>query len=397
MAHQRARDVEYNVHIKGIPKAVAQPEDGWKIVKDVVRNIIDGQPKKVVFNKDHPDDPVCFCAVQSLNDAKQAYEVLRGRNWYNFTGHGDHRTPSIMTVGVLVHQQKGHAGFFFLCGPSSEPVSPNASENLKTTRHRKNSSTVTHSRTSSSSSNTHIRLSPIATPYGIAAPTFESMNYPQVSMPITTQVPTYTVSSRAANPYVHAPAMWQPSAQNSVSQNQFEPRPPGHSQAVAAGPHPHGTGTARVPVRHCEIIIHNLGMDVSENMLRDLLARSGKVLECTIGKRGDKIRYAKARFAQAGQAEMAVKKLDKSRLSGREITVRLTKEGEKEGPIIVDGSVGSQTLQAPPLPLFRGTWSQTPIDWKVLSIVITLAAFIRKITGYEASQAEIPSTTWTIV
>ncbi|KAL8704985.1 MAG: hypothetical protein Q9201_001882 [Fulgogasparrea decipioides] len=334
MTPRRDRDVEYNVYIKGIPKAVAQPEDGWKVVKDVVRDIIDGQPKKVVFKADHHYDLICLCSVQSLHDARQAYEVLRGRNWYNFTGHRDHRTPSIMTVGVL------DPGSHFICGPSSEPVSPNASENLKTTRHRKNSSTATHSRTSSSSSNMQIRLSPIVMPYGIAASAFGSVTPPQVSMPTTTQVPTYTVPSGVGNPYVPALAMGQPYAQNSVSHNQFKPRPAGHSQAVAAGSHPHGKGTARFSVRHCEIIIQNLGMDVSDNMLRDLLAKSGKVLECTIGKRGDKIRYAKARFAQAGQAEMAVKRLDKSKLSGREITVRLTKEGEKEGPIIVDGSVG---------------------------------------------------------
>lgn len=48
--------------------AVAQQDDSWKVVKDVVRNLIDGQPKKVELS-----NSVCWCRFQSQDDAVQAY------------------------------------------------------------------------------------------------------------------------------------------------------------------------------------------------------------------------------------------------------------------------------------------------------------------------------------
>lgn len=55
-----------------IPKAVTQQEDSWKVIKDVIRNIIDGQPKKVnsFFGK---DNDLVLCTVQSADDAMKAY------------------------------------------------------------------------------------------------------------------------------------------------------------------------------------------------------------------------------------------------------------------------------------------------------------------------------------
>lgn len=97
---------------------------------------------------------------------------------------------------------------------------------------------------------------------------------------------------------------------------------------------------ARVPIRHREIIIHNLYREITESMLKDYLTvQIGQVQRCIIRRRDDRRSHAFVTFAQPEQAEMAVEKLDGTELSGREITVRLTKEGET-GPLIVNGSDG---------------------------------------------------------
>ncbi|KAL8672353.1 MAG: hypothetical protein Q9168_003173 [Polycauliona sp. 1 TL-2023] len=75
MPHRSDQDWDYVIVIFGVPPAVAQREDSWKTVKDVVRNLIDGQPKKVELNR-----LAFWCEIQSQDDAIQAHEGLAGRN-----------------------------------------------------------------------------------------------------------------------------------------------------------------------------------------------------------------------------------------------------------------------------------------------------------------------------
>lgn len=94
MQHQRDRDVDYLVLIWGvgsalvifgcpvltdhcdqIPAVVARKEEAWKAVKDVLRDVIDGQPKRGDFWDDYNNGNrrVYSGYVQTKDDALQAY------------------------------------------------------------------------------------------------------------------------------------------------------------------------------------------------------------------------------------------------------------------------------------------------------------------------------------
>ncbi|KAL8692471.1 MAG: hypothetical protein Q9218_002507 [Villophora microphyllina] len=96
---------------------------------------------------------------------------------------------------------------------------------------------------------------------------------------------------------------------------------------------------AAIPVQHNQVIIQNLPVNATDDKLKQWLNHSvGQVQDCRIKERGDKKRHAFVTFTDEEHAKMAVRNLDKSEWCGREIGVRLTKEGEK-GPVIINGSV----------------------------------------------------------
>ncbi len=94
MQHQRDLEVDYLVLIWGvglavlifccpvltdpcdqIPAVVARKEEAWKAVKDVLRDVIDGQPKRGDFWDDYNNGNrrVYSGYVQTKDDALQAY------------------------------------------------------------------------------------------------------------------------------------------------------------------------------------------------------------------------------------------------------------------------------------------------------------------------------------
>lgn len=62
--------------------AVAQQEDSWKVVKDVVRNLIDGQPKKVELKGSE-----CWCRFSTQDDAIQAYGMNKHELLWSMADH----------------------------------------------------------------------------------------------------------------------------------------------------------------------------------------------------------------------------------------------------------------------------------------------------------------------
>ncbi|KAL8917267.1 MAG: hypothetical protein Q9208_008043 [Pyrenodesmia sp. 3 TL-2023] len=363
MQHQRDRDVDYLVLIWGvglalmnfgcpvltdprnqIPPVVARKEEAWKAVKDVLRDVIDGQPKRGDFWDDYNNGNrrVYSGYVQTKDDALQAYEALAGRNWYDFAGGGANCSPAKMKVGCLEIWQ---GGWQSIAGPSDVPVELNAARSgNRSTQHENRSITGKHRRISSASSSVRFSLSPVAAYYGLRAPTFTSGAYPQPAVPMGNPV--------AASMAHFMPNMDLPPAAMgmtytpSTGRSLFQPRSSAYSQAPTIPFH----SNEQPPARNM-IILTNLHHEVKEHQLaRKLGERIGCVPRCRIETRGDRKCHAFAIFANAEQAQRAVQSLNGQKLFDRNVTVRLTKEGEGDpgaaprkgsdsGPVIVDGSV----------------------------------------------------------
>lgn len=141
------------------------------------------------------------------------------------------------------------------------------------------------------------------------------------------------------NMYLPPQAVEGPFRQGLIGNGVMAPWPFMASQGPAMRPLADNQQPARVPIRHQTVIIQNLQFEITDSTLEEFLNTSiGRVQHCKIEKIDDKKCHAFVTFAGGEQAEKAVKKLDHCNLFGREVTVRLTKEGQK-GPIIADGSM----------------------------------------------------------
>ncbi|KAL8762466.1 MAG: hypothetical protein Q9184_001549 [Pyrenodesmia sp. 2 TL-2023] len=350
MQHQRDRDVDYLVLIWGvgsapmsfgcpvltdpgdqIPPVVARKEEAWKAVKDVLRDVIDGQPKRGDFWDDYN------------NGNRQA---LAGRNWYDFAGGGLNCSPAKMKVGCLEIWQ---GGWQSIAGPSDIPMEPNAAMSGSRSAQYENRSTIgTHRRIPSASSSVRFSLSPVAAYYGLRAHTFSSGAYPQ---------PAMSMGNPMAASMAHLmPNMNLPPAARGMTYTPntgrplFQPRTSASSQAPTTPLHAN-----EQPPALNTVIITNLHSEVKEHQLAQKLGeRIGCLPRCRIERRGDRKCHAFAVFGNAEQAQRAVQSLNGQTLFDRNVTVRLTKEGEGEpgvepgvaprkgsesGPIIADGSV----------------------------------------------------------
>ncbi|KAL8778957.1 MAG: hypothetical protein Q9194_001707 [Teloschistes cf. exilis] len=342
------RDVEHFVFIWGVPEAVIMNPDSWKIIKDVIREVIDGQPGSANFP---PEQRMCICTVRSLNDALQAYgkvlvwytgqandlsvsEALAGQDWYHIIGNTSQNCSSILTVACSRRQQNQ-----YIRGPTNVPVTQTATRDQKRlTRTRRDSRSTTHSRTSSTSSsmssNTQVPHSPGRFAYGPSSPMYGGSNSPQVLTTVPHPMVAQVAHPVMARLQVPSPVIGQPHHLGSMAHHQ--------PLAVAVEPQPSariGPSTSQQSVHHKEIIMLNLPMDTTKDRLKQWLTQSvGLVEECRIKERGEKKRHAFVTFAHEAHAKMAVKTLDKSEWCGREIEVRLTKEGVK-GPVIINGSM----------------------------------------------------------
>ncbi|KAL8872918.1 MAG: hypothetical protein Q9174_001535 [Haloplaca sp. 1 TL-2023] len=123
---------------------------------------------------------------------------------------------------------------------------------------------------------------------------------------------------------------------------------PNHDRSEQGYPMPTKTNTtghhwsrqsaARVPIQQRRIMVRNLPADVTERKLEEQLPRSlREVQDCTVIQQPNGKTYAFIAFANARQADMAVEKLHKSWIFGREISVT---KNEERGPTIADGSKG---------------------------------------------------------
>ena len=182
----------------------------------------------------------------------------------------------------------------------------------------------------------------MATAYGVRPPEYGVPIYPQASMAMTSSASAGIASVPFTNVFVPPPAMGpsfrQPLIGNGVpgsglpvSSQAFATRSPESKQALAHAPGIHRQGQR-------QIIIQNLHCEVTESTLMHSLNKLiGQVQRCQVEKREGKKCHAFVTFVDEEQANRAVKKLDHRKLFDREVTARLTKEGDK-GPVIVDGS-----------------------------------------------------------
>lgn len=280
--------------------------------------MIDGQPKRGDFWRDGDDRPVFSCRLQTKDDALQAHGMVKlhdsthwlivaspaslaGRNWYDFAAGGRNCDPSMMKIACY-ETRPGERRL--IAGPTNVPVDANAARSSsRSTGDRNGATTSAHRRASSTSSNTQISLSPVAPNYGLRHAMIAGM------------------APRMAHVDHAAAASRPPYPQNMVvGRSVFEP------------------GPARYSVQRREVIIQNLRREVTENMLMQRLSEAvGRVESCRIERREERKCHAFVTFAQAVHAEKAVHDLHRRTLFDREVTVRLTKEGER-GPIIADGS-----------------------------------------------------------
>ena len=331
---------------------MARREDAWKAVKDVIRNEIDGQPQKVIAGDDN-GRRFFMCLIQARDDALKAYGMLvsrfrglraerlstaalAGRNWHSFTSRPGSRPASILTVAVSEHREPNQSDLIYIAGPSGSPV---AWEPARSSGHRRNSSSTTHSRTSSNASSLQASISPAATSYGLPSPSY--------AVPMYSQPSTSTGQSPGAMPmapasmtysYLPSPAMDPRSGHPVLNHDRSEQGSGTPAQTTTTGHHWSRQPPARVPVQQRRITIRNLPADVSEGKLEEQLQRSlGDVRDCTVIQEPNGRTYAFITFAHASQAEMAVEKLHKSWMFGREISVT---KNEERGPTIADGSRG---------------------------------------------------------
>ncbi|KAL8902368.1 MAG: hypothetical protein Q9207_004752 [Kuettlingeria erythrocarpa] len=329
---------------RSIPAVVARKEEAWKAVKDVLRDVIDGQPKRGDFWDDYNNSNgrVYSGYVQTKDDALQAYEALAGRDWYDFAGGRANCGPAKMRVGCLEVWQ---GGWQSIAGPSDVPVEPNtAHSDGRSAQHENRSITGRHGRVSSTSSSVRFSLSPVAAYYGLRTPTFSPGAYPQPAMPIGNPVAT-SMAHLMPNTGLPPPAKVLTYAPNEVGRTALQPRPSASSQAPAMPLR----ATEQPPARNT-VILTNLYSEVKEHQLAQRLGeRIGAVPRCRIERRGDRKCHAFATFANTEQAQRAVRYFNGQTLFDRKITVRLTKEGEgdpeaapredrESGPIIADGS-----------------------------------------------------------
>ncbi|KAL8818868.1 MAG: hypothetical protein Q9223_002587 [Gallowayella weberi] len=314
MPHQRGSDVEYIIGLEGVPREVALLEDSWKVVKDTVRNLIDGQPRQVNLR-----DSVFWFTVDSREDAEKAYDALAKHTWYDVVGGGNNRPSTIMRASCFEVPRKGH----------------NSSPSCK---HARRLSTTSHTRNSSASSTSSSVQSPTtAIGYGLSPPGYP-VRYPQAPAASSGFVAVHMASSPKAFTYLPTPATMYSYGPSFVHPEGFGSNPAVYPQAPPVRPQLEPQQGANSPVQR-EIIIQNLKLEITQSWLKDFLTKSiGPVQKCEIRERGDKKRHALVSFTHAEHARQAVSKLDGQLVEGRQVFVRLTKE-EERGPIIVNGAV----------------------------------------------------------
>lgn len=344
MQHQK--DVDYMIHIEGIPDAVSRQEDYWKVVKDVVRNIIDGQPKKVDPFFNSKGRLVFLCTFQSKDDAMKAYETLRGQSWYSFVRGGGHQPVSVMTVTCSEHRLREPKGSLEIAGPSDVPGSRGSFRPLIRSDLDKGLPVPeTHRRASSTMSGMQSPLAPVTVGYGVRPPVFHSTNQPQRSMSIANSATVNGSFGGQTNTWL-PPAIGQPYLPGFTNNSISRPGPSPHYPVptISASSTSRQTPTAS-SLEHQKIIITNLQCKVPESTLIEKLNQSvGQVQTCKIERREDRKCHAFVTFVQPGHAEKAVRKLDKQELFERVVNVRLTKENglaraDGKRPVIVDGSI----------------------------------------------------------
>ncbi|KAL8913755.1 MAG: hypothetical protein Q9171_001489 [Xanthocarpia ochracea] len=322
MPNRRDRDVEYFVRIGGVPKAVAQQENSWKVVKDVVRNLIDGQPKKVELA-----DSIFWCGLQSHDDAIQVYGMEK-QDWYDVVAPGTNRVSATMEVTCLKVQSNGQVEWLRDSSRSGQQ-----GRRLSTASHTRTTST------SSTSSNMWSPISPTAMSSDLLPPT-SLMPYSHTPTPATvgSLIPANMAPRLENFAFLPAPAMVPVYGHNLAKPHGFAPNPPAYVQGSAMGHHSAHQNSPGATVQRRQIIVQNLDVGVREHWLKDLFTKSiGPVQECRIEERGDKKRHAFLSFTHTEHAEMAVNLFNKKNISGRKVNVRLIKEVQ-EGPVIIDGS-----------------------------------------------------------
>ncbi|KAI4096424.1 MAG: hypothetical protein LQ344_000932 [Seirophora lacunosa] len=304
------------------------------IVKDVVRDVIDGQPKKGDFGMDGESRWVFVCVMFSRDDALQAYEALAGRNWYDLAGGTGE--PSIMKVACK-QVRRGQRDCRPIAGPTDVPVKSNAARSAKdSSRNQHCANPGTPEWSPSTSSNMQIPLSPVAVNYGFRAPAFGAGFQSQAPMAMPNTVAVSQANS-ISGMNLAAAGMGSPYLQNMVGRSGFRPEPPDALQARTTL----SRTTYRQPAGHPinrRVMIHNLQYQVTEHMLKQKLTESiGGVKGCWFETRDGRRCVAFVTFDQVEQAQRAIDIWDHRPFFGREITVRFTTDGEG-GPVIVDGS-----------------------------------------------------------
>ncbi|KAL8852211.1 MAG: hypothetical protein Q9221_002921 [Calogaya cf. arnoldii] len=275
MPHRSDRDWDYGIFIFGIPRVVAQQENSWKVVKDVVRNLIDGQPKKVELK-----EPSFWCGFQSLDDAIQALEALAGRTW---------------------------------CGRVAMQLQSTRST-WKTSQHGLSYSNLFHV-------------------FDFVVYVESNSSEFNTLWPVTTKRLPATVLH--PNPGEPTMPLYGYNVANSVG---FGPTSPVNVGASVTGHNPAHGSSPRATTQNREVIVQNLYVGVKEHWLKDFFTKSvGPVQECRIKERGEKKRHALVSFTHAEHAQAAIKRYNEQPIEGRKVSVRLTKEVQ-EGPVIIDGS-----------------------------------------------------------
>ncbi|KAL8799022.1 MAG: hypothetical protein Q9182_006201 [Xanthomendoza sp. 2 TL-2023] len=336
MPHQRSSDVEYIIGLEGVPREVALLEDSWKVVKDTVRNLIDGQPRQVNLR-----DSVFWFTVDSREDAEKACGMtthtplqqtanhrqpaaLAMHTWYDVVGGGNNRPSTIMRASLVEVPRKGQVDYMHNSSPSY--------------RHGRRLSTASHTRTSSASStSSSVQSPPTAIGYGLLPPGYP-MRYPPAPAASGGFVAVHMASSPEAFTFLPTPATMYSCGPSFVHPEGFGSNPAVYPQAPSMRPQLEPQQGIKSPVQR-EIIIQNLKVEITQSWLKDFLTGSiGPVQRCEIRERGDKKRHALVSFTYAEHARLAASKLDGQLVEGRQVFVRLTKEEEK-GPVIVNGAI----------------------------------------------------------
>ncbi|KAL8700976.1 MAG: hypothetical protein Q9224_000717 [Gallowayella concinna] len=299
-----------------VPREVTLLEDSWKVVKDAVRNLIDGQPRQVNLR-----DSVFWFTVDSRGDAEKARRALERHTWYDVVGGGNNRPCTSMKVSLFDVPRKGQVD-------SSRPSS----------QHGRRLSTASHTRTSSTSStSSSMQSPPTAIGYGLPPPGYP-MRYAPAPVASGGFVAVHMASSPEAFAFPPNPATMYSYGPSFVRPEGFGSSPAVYPQASSMRPQQEPQHGIKSPVQR-EIIIQNVKVEITQSWLKDFLTRSiGPVQRCEIRERGYKKRHALVSFTDAEHARVAVTKLDGQLVEGRKVFVRLTKE-EDNGPVIVNGSV----------------------------------------------------------